>query len=118
MTYYFTLKGKIPSKKNLWKRSRNGMYLDKDARADLDALLWQFKGQKRPAKPLSGAIGVTFNFVQAMRRGDMDNKITAILDLLQKSEIIKNDKDVCSIGAERNWGDEDKVVLSVWKIGE
>ncbi len=94
------------------------MYIDEGTKAELDALLWQFKGQKRPLKPLTGAIGTTFNFIQKMRRGDLDNKITAILDLLQKAEIIKNDKDVCSIGAERNWGDEDKVEISVWKIGE
>ena len=101
----------------MYRRSRNGgMFINADLKADLDALLWQFKGQKRPLKPLEGAIALRLMFTQKTKRGDIDNKITALLDILQKAEIIKNDKDVSIINAEREYGKEDKVELVICEL--
>jgi len=84
------LEGTCPSKKNLYRRAKNGrMYLSADVKAQLDSLSWQALTQ-RPRHPLIHP-NMEVEFHVASERGDRDGKLASLLDCLQQAEIIKND---------------------------
>lgn len=85
------LLGHVPSKKNLWKPRRGGgiVLQDEQARAEIDALIIQASalGQKNYLE--SPDMRVTF-YVRD-RRGDRDNKLSTLLDVLQHGGILFDD---------------------------
>ena len=85
------LRGHIPAKKNLLRRSRNGgLFRDKEVSEQIDTLVLQAKAQWAGKAPLDKP-ELTIQFVCIDQRGDLDNKLVTILDVLQQSGIIVND---------------------------
>ena len=97
----FKLTGKIPSKKNTWQKGKYGQIYQSQQNA-LNGLLLQLKVQKARYNnlPLKNDCRL-FVCVWGDNRQDLDNQITTICDLLQKSEIIKNDRQIKQIEAEK-----------------
>lgn len=90
-----TLMGPVPSKKNAWKRGRNGVYLPPQAQADIDALVIQGNSVRHGLKleTIEGKkLHVSAMFVLMREHEDLDNVFTTLLDVLQKANIIANDK--------------------------
>lgn len=84
------LEGHCPSKKNLYRRTKNGgLHLRRDTKAELDSLSWQARTQ-RPREPLVHP-NMEVEFYVATQRGDRDGKLASLLDCLQQAEVIKND---------------------------
>jgi hypothetical protein len=85
------LRGHIPSKKNLLRRSKNGgMFHDKDIKAQIDLLTLQAKSQWIGRDPLiRPKADVMFHITR--KNSDLDNKWTTVLDCLRDAGIIKND---------------------------
>lgn len=103
MSVRFKLKGEMPSKKNRWKVGKGGqVFIPKDVKSELDDMLWQLKSvrSKNVSEPIAEPIKVEVIFYGQYRK-DLDNMTTTLLDLLQKSEIIKNDKEVLHIDAKK-----------------
>ncbi len=92
-----------PSVNRIWRRGRGKVvYLDPKYRAwrkEADALAmfrdWRRKRNKGPFM-----CSIVHN--AAKRRGDADNRIKAVLDWLQRAEIIENDSLAEFVSAE--WG--------------
>lgn len=85
-----TLMGPVPSKKNLYRRGKSGgLFLNSDVSAQITALTLQAANQWQGEALKHPAIDVTF-FV-ATRRGDRDNKLSCILDVLQRAGVLVND---------------------------
>lgn len=99
----FQLIGEMPSKKNAWSRgSGSNVYIPSRIQVNLDDFLWQlkiFKTRERFAR-FDGMVQVTCHFT-CIRDADLDNITTTLLDLLQASGFIANDKNVQSIIATK-----------------
>jgi Holliday junction resolvase RusA-like endonuclease len=91
-----TLHGVVPSKKNAWRRGAQGrVYLPGQVQADIDALVVRACAARHrlDLEPLRGKkLAVTATFYTSKQNKDLDNMFTTILDVLQKAEIIENDK--------------------------
>lgn len=94
----------MPSKKNSWHRGANGgIYVPEGVKSKLDDFLWQLKpvvmkqGKQLPITDIC-AIDAIFHTCDRL---DLDNKLTTLLDLLQKSGCIKNDKQIEEIHAKK-----------------
>ncbi len=86
-----TLYGPCPSKKNLYRRSRDGrLFLDNEVKMRLDSLTIQARAQWGGHQPVKHPdMRVTFYF--ATGRPDRDNRLSAVLDCLQEAGVIPND---------------------------
>lgn len=90
MKLTLTLTGPCPGKKNLWKRSKRGVYIDKDVAAQLQSLTLQAAEQWRQREPAIHP-DMTVQFYVKDRRPDLDNKSTTIWDCLRNAGVIRND---------------------------
>lgn len=99
-----TLQGKVPSKKNAWRRGRGQKaYLPAQIQADIDALIIQAQAQRHGLKlaEIAGKkIRVIAEFHVWKEQVDLDNAFTTLLDVLQKAGIIENDKLVRSFAVD------------------
>lgn len=83
--------GKIPSKKNLLRRSKNGgMFRDRAVANQIAALTLQAKVQWQGRAPLDKP-QIRALFIITDERGDPDNKWTTILDCLVDAGVLIND---------------------------
>ncbi len=97
----FVLKGKIPSKKNTWHKGKYGQ-IYQSQQDILDGLLFQLKQQKSIYYDLPIKKDCRLSCcIYGDNRNDLDNQLTSICDLLQKSGIIKNDRYFKQIEAEK-----------------
>lgn len=90
-----TIPGLVPSKKNLLRVTRNGSYHDKAIATQIETLndrAWIAWRQ------LHGGVGpvlehptMAFTFHVNNQRSDRDNRLTTILDVLQKAMVLRND---------------------------
>ena len=107
------LTGKIPSKKNTWQRGkRRGMYIPVVIRAKLDFLLWQLK-KYRPEEPIDKKVKIEMAIYTKSLRQDAGNISETILDLLQKADIITNDRVCDDVHYTRSRGAEDEVFVEI-----
>lgn len=84
------LQGHCPSKKNLYRRSRDGrLFLDHEVKAQIDALIVQAQNKWKRRSMKDPEIDVEFHVRDA--RGDRDNKLVTLMDVLQKAGVIAND---------------------------
>jgi Holliday junction resolvase RusA-like endonuclease len=85
------LRGPCPSKKNLYRRSRDGrLFLNTEVKTRLDSLTIQARSQWNGHEPVKHPeMSVTFYFSSG--RPDRDNRLSAILDCLQEAGVIFND---------------------------
>ncbi len=107
------LEGPLPSKKNRWRHGPRGIYLPGKEQVAIDAILYQvirFRNAERLLKPMEGKLAV--HLMVPKGRADLDNQLSTMLDILQKACIIKNDRDVCEIGASFSAEKEIKVTIS------
>ena len=90
-TEVIVLYGHVPSKKNLYRRARNGrMFLDREVSDQIGALTSHAQRQWRGRRPLENPdIEVTLHVRNG--RGDRDNKWTTISDVLQEAGVLVND---------------------------
>lgn len=104
MPLKLSLPGEVPSKKNAWTRGKHGnVYLPAPMQKTIDDLILVLKGERNRlgmSEPLSGNLKIKLSFY-TKKTLDLDNVTTTLLDLLQKANIVKNDKDFCQITAER-----------------
>jgi Holliday junction resolvase RusA-like endonuclease len=86
-----SLKGNVPAKKNRWHRAKNGrIYFDQDGIAEqIASLTWQLKAQHK-GKPLSNP-SMIITFYCKDNRGDIDNKLSTLLDCMVAAEVLQND---------------------------
>jgi len=94
-----TLQGRVPSKKNAWRRpaGKGKAYLPSQIQADIDALQVQAQLRRHgeDVKFLWGKkLRVQVQFHTKKETVDLDNAYTTLLDVLQKAGIIDNDKNV------------------------
>lgn len=88
--YVIRLRGHVPSKKNRWSRSaKGGMHIPKEIAAEIDGLILQAKSQWK-SSPLESA-ELRAGFVVRDGRSDLDNKVTAVQDILVKAGVLRND---------------------------
>lgn len=93
----FSLTGEMPSKKNAWKRAKDGrVFIPADMKKEIDGFLWQIKSQRDAGeKPIIGDVVIlTDFFMKNPAQRDGDNMHTTVLDMLQSAGIIENDKQV------------------------
>lgn len=86
--------GHVPSKKNQWHpRPGGGVRLDKKAQVAISALVtqatykWRLQLGRKPLEHPQFAV----QFYVANQRGDRDNKLSCLLDVLQQAGVIRND---------------------------
>ena len=115
--FSFTLIGEVPSKKNAWKRGKNGnVYIAGDVSDKLSDLMVQLRAHKNACGitfPLRGQMQVDIAIHEPKTTCDLDNQITSIFDLLQKTGVIYNDKEIVDIRAARVFSKEWKVEIAL-----
>lgn len=101
-SYLFTLESKPPSKKNSYSMGGGRFYQDEKVNVWNDASMYELLPQMRTqqVKMLTCPIEVVIN-LQCDMRSDLDNMISTIFDLLQKAQIIKNDRQIYQLTAQR-----------------
>lgn len=107
------LRGHIPGKKNMLRRSKNGgLYRDASVSKQIDALILQAKAQWKGNKPFEKA-RIEMAFVFRDQRSDLDNKLTCALDILVQAGIIENDnlKHLREIYVSGHVGPEEKCTI-------
>jgi Holliday junction resolvase RusA-like endonuclease len=103
-----TIQGRVPSKKNAWRRKEGQRaYLPAQIAADIEALEWEAISarNKIPFSDLAKIhaakrLRVIGEFHVKKEVVDLDNAWTTLLDVLQKAGIIINDKTVRSAAYE------------------
>lgn len=85
------LLGHVPSKKNEWgPRKGGGIVLSRGASRDIESLIsWANYGWR--GKPALEHPKMRVKFFVLNQRSDRDNKLSTILDVLQKAHVITND---------------------------
>lgn len=91
-TVKLELEGNVPSKKNSRIHTRAGVSIPSQAFRDWqDSALWQVRRQTKARLLRPVAIEVVIYFA-TLRKSDIDNKLTSILDMLVESLVIRDDK--------------------------
>jgi Holliday junction resolvase RusA-like endonuclease len=85
------LAGPVPSKKNLYRRGKNGtLFLDREVRHQIDNLVLQAQAQWGARGPIEHPdLRILLRVTAA--RADRDNKLTCLMDVLQDAGILRND---------------------------
>jgi Holliday junction resolvase RusA-like endonuclease len=107
----YTLTGRVISKKNNNKFWNGRVVKTKAWQRFEETALWQLKSQKR--KTLTGPVYVDYCFLMKGKgASDGDNMQTSINDLLEKSGIIENDKQIRAWSG-RIFGGQDEYTTEV-----
>jgi Holliday junction resolvase RusA-like endonuclease len=85
-----TLLGHCPSKKNAWKRGKNGVYLDNKVSAQIEWLTLQ-AAEQWSGRALVEHPNMRLRFYVRDKRQDRDNLMVTVMDCLQKAGVIRND---------------------------
>lgn len=116
----FTLEGIMPSKKNKWQHNfRTGqVYLPTDLKKEIDYFIWQIATLKIKGElsrePVTYDLDVTALFC-GDNNNDLDNMLTTLLDILQKARVIKNDKQVVHLEADKVPGPKPYIQVQIKK---
>lgn len=115
--FSFTLLGEMPSKKNNYRHSvtTRRVYIDKAIQIGIDSFLYQLpkiRNKLGIKQPIDAPIVVQIEFYGDLKR-DLDNVVTTLLDILQKGQIIKNDKQVFKLVATKCYNDKPYVVVHI-----
>ena len=98
------VKGRVISKKN-HKVGRGFFATSKRYKEFENDALWQLKSYK---ERYTGHIKIELKFeMKGKLDTDLDNMVTSIIDVLQKGEVIDDDKNVRSISADKLSGFKD-----------
>jgi crossover junction endodeoxyribonuclease RusA len=108
-----------PSVNSIWRTGRNRRtgksvtYLDKKYTAwivEADAMLLA----QKPLPKITGHFTAILTLDQNRRRGDADNRVKGVLDLLQRVGIIENDRFADRITVQ--WGEADGCSVQLVKV--
>lgn len=88
-----------PSTNALWRRVGNKTLISAPYRAWKEAAGWEAKSQLVGIPQITGAFAVKIEIDPG--RGDLDNRLKAILDLCQSSGAVANDKNLAELHAYR-----------------
>ena len=116
----FTLYGHVPVKKNRWHRARNGgIYFDqKGIKEQIESLEWQLKAvRNKISKPLTNVI-MRAHFICRDNRGDLDGKLTTLLDCMVKMRLLQNDSlaHVKRLNVEGEKGEPERVHIRIVEV--
>lgn len=84
-----TIKGQVPSKSNGYRIANNRLFKSKELKEYEEAFTWQ---ATRVLQEFHDKFGITMKVYFQSNRSDLDNAAKVILDCLQTSGIIKNDR--------------------------
>ncbi len=84
-----TIKGQVPSKSNGYRIANNRLFKSKELKEYEEAFAWQ---ATRVLQEFHDKFGITMKVYFQSNRSDLDNAAKVILDCLQTSGIIKNDR--------------------------
>ena len=112
---YFEIEGNCIVKKNQYKYTRKGGkswgYKPKNVVDFNESAILQIKTQlskyTKTVLPIYGEVSVYLVFEIAGRDKDLDGVTTTIYDILQQSEVIKNDNQITVSEQLKKKGDED-----------
>jgi len=111
------LYGQLPAKKNAWKVGRYGrVYQSKQNQ--LDVFIMQILEQKgiKVGLPYEGRCKLLVDLFQS-DRCDLDGQLTTLCDLLQNAGIVKNDRQIKQITAQKFIDNkEPKISLEIIEI--
>ena len=105
-----------PSANRLWRLGKKGPYSDKQYVAwqeECHALFLQFRWHK---KPIRGPYQLWITCDRSKRRGDLDNRCKAVVDLLHRMGVTDDDSKLERIVAE--FGDAPvgcRVLVEPWR---
>lgn len=89
---YLEIIGKIPPKKNLIRIGRAGnIYHAKSVNEFVNTSFLQIKNQLGNFKPITSPAALDIVFFMD-ERGDMDNALSALQDMLEECGVVANDK--------------------------
>lgn len=100
-SFHIVIRGEVPAKKNSYRFGARGLYKPASITEFEKLVYWELKEKKAPL--LHGKISISLSFFTATN-GDLDNKITTMLDALQDNGaggLFENDRDVVSIVASK-----------------
>lgn len=127
MSQILTIPGEIPSKKNSYRTKRDGgMYKPKEITDFEEHVAEQVLVQKiKATEPLgampgfpAGTMGIDIRITtKRMGIADLDNMATTILDTLQSSGVIKDDKHITALSVTKRYPAEGEEVQAVVLIG-
>lgn len=84
-----------PSTNRLWRSTRRGViYKDVSARDWCESAAWTVAKQRKGVS-FKGNVSVALE-IEYRERGDADNKIKAVLDMLERGGLLENDRQVVS----------------------
>jgi len=84
-----TIKGQVPSKSNGYRIANNRLFKSKELKEFEQSFAWQ---SAKALNEFNGKFGITMKVYFQSNRSDLDNAAKVILDCLQTSGIIKNDR--------------------------
>jgi Holliday junction resolvase RusA-like endonuclease len=115
------LRGKLPSKKNLYRRkSGGGMYITEEVKAVLDSFQLQIQAQWPWHKEPLERAEVHARFMITKQNYDLDNIYTALQDLLVSARVLKGDniKRLPRFSAEAVVAEEEAVEVTVVDLSD
>lgn len=115
------LTGPVPSKKNSYRRRKQGgLFLPDQVRADIDALIIQAQSQKhkQPLHLIKGAsrLRLYLEMRAAKPVQDLDNMHTTIQDVLQAAGVIENDRVIRAYIVEEVIDEDLRMPVSIVKL--
>jgi len=84
-----TIKGQVPSKSNGYRIANNRLFKSKELKEFEESFAWQ---SAKALNEFNDKFGITMKVYFQSNRSDLDNAAKVILDCLQTSGIIKNDR--------------------------
>lgn len=101
MLLEFTIAGAVPSKKNNYRIGKGKLYSPQEVTDYADSFCWQFKQKYKRHKPISDELVLDVDFYYHHDK-DLDNMLNTVMDAMQFSGVIKNDKNIVEILARKH----------------
>lgn len=98
-----TIHGRIPTKKNRYRISRNGGFFKPKDVTDFERMFGKEVAAQRVGM-VRGPFRISVELLVGEHEPDLDGAVTTILDCLQLCEVIANDKDAVMIQASKKGG--------------
>lgn len=101
-----TIKGQVPSKSNGYRIANNRMFKSIELKSYEVSFEWQIKKHLKENETVEVPFQIWIDVYFQSNRSDLDNSAKVILDCLQTSGVIKNDR-LCQVLVMRKHIDKD-----------